>query len=154
MRDINNITIEKMSEDNYKKIALLAKENLAEAWSESTFFAQLSNPNDCTFIAYCGGEPAGFISVWCIMDEAEINNIAVNEKFRRKGIAKALLTQAEKALLNAQRWVLEVRESNENAISLYKKSGFENAGMRKNFYSNPTENGIIMVKVFGENNGN
>ncbi|MGN1119506.1 MAG: GNAT family N-acetyltransferase, partial [Oscillospiraceae bacterium] len=66
----------------------------------------------------------------------------------------ALFAAAEKALPGAQRWVLEVRESNEKAISLYKKLGFENAGMRKNFYSKPVENGIIMIKVMGEHNGN
>lgn len=146
MRDINGITIEKMSEDNYKKVSVIAKENLAEAWSENTYYAQLSNLNDHTFLAYYDGEPAGFISIWCIMEEAEINNIAVNTKFRKKGIATALFAEAEKTLPEVQRWILEVRESNLNAISLYRKLGFVEAGMRKNFYSAPTENGIIMSK--------
>lgn len=136
-----------MTEENYRTVAALAKENLSEAWSEETYHNQLSNPNDLTLLACFDGEPAGFISVWCIMGEAEINNIAVSEKFRRKGIAKELFAAAERALPDAERWVLEVRESNANAISLYRKLGFEKAGIRKNFYCSPTENAIIMVKT-------
>ena len=143
-----------MNESNVSSVAQIASENLSEAWSLETYRSQLSNPNDFTFLACFDGEPAGFISVWYVLDEAEINNVAVSAKFRRKGIATALFAAAEKALPDAQRWVLEVRESNEKAISLYKKLGCENAGMRKNFYSKPVENGIIMIKVMGEHNGN
>lgn len=147
---MNRIEITPMNESNVSAVAQVASENLPEAWSLETYRNQLSNPNDFTFLACLDGEPAGFISVWYVLDEAEINNVAVSEKFRRKGIASALFAAVEKALPNAQRWVLEVRESNEKAISLYKKLGFENAGIRKNFYSKPMENAIIMVKRHGE----
>ena len=143
MKD-TDIVIEKMTEENYRTVAQLAEKNLAEGWSENTCYAQLSNPHDCTLIAYCGGTAVGFISVWCIIDEAEINNIAVSEQYRNRGIATALFKRAEELLPDAQRWILEVRESNEKAISLYRKLGFEKAGIRKNFYTNPTESGIIM----------
>lgn len=67
-------------------------------------------------------------------ENAEINNIGVVEKFRRMGIAKALFDSAYNAA-KAEKWYLEVRESNLGAISFYEKLGFERVGMRKNFYT-------------------
>ena len=95
-------------------------------------------------------EAAGFISVWCVCGEAEINNIGVLEKFRRMGIAKALFDSAYNAA-KAEKWYLEVRESNLGAISFYEKQGFERVGMRKNFYTAPTENAVLMALQPTEN---
>lgn len=147
---MSGIEIFPMTEENYKTVAAVAKDNLAEAWSEETYFRQLSNPNDYTYLAYLDGEPAGFLSLWYIAGEVEINNIAVSEKFRRKGIAKALFSAAHNDIPNGSSWFLEVRQSNTAAISLYEKMGFEQAGIRKNFYSEPTENALIMVKKYQE----
>ena len=49
-------------------------------------------------------------------------------------------------IFNAERIILEVRESNVPAIGLYEKYGFKNVGIRKNFYHSPVENGITMVR--------
>ena len=111
---------------------------------------QLSNPDDISFLALCNGEAAGFISVWCVCGEAEINNIGVLEKFRRMGIAKALFDSAYNAA-KAEKWYLEVRESNLVAIQFYEKLGFERVGMRKNFYTAPTENAVLMALQPTEN---
>lgn len=143
---MSGIKILPMTEENYKIVAAIAKENLAEAWSVETYFRQISNPHDYTYLAYLDGEPAGFLSLWYIAGEIEVNNIAVSERFRRKGIAKALFSEAYKDIPNEADWFLEVRESNTAAISLYINMGFEQKGTRKNFYSAPTENALIMVK--------
>lgn len=147
---MSKIEISLMTEENYRIIAIIAKENLAEAWSEETYFKQISNPNDHTYLAYFDGKPAGFLSMWYVTGEVEINNIAVSESFRRKGVAKALFSAACKDIPNGSSWFLEVRQSNTAAISLYEKMGFEQAGIRKNFYSEPTENALIMVKKYQE----
>ena len=76
--------------------------------------------------------------------EGYVTNVAVLPKFREKGIAKALITEQMK---NDMEFItLEVRESSVPAINLYTKMGFENMGIRPKFYSNPTENAIIMTK--------
>ena len=100
-----------------------------------------------TYLALAGGEPAGFLSVWEVLGEVSVNNIAVLEKFRRRGIARALLQQMLAELSQAQSVTLEVRKSNSPAIALYKAFGFEQVGERKNFYSQPTENAILMTKI-------
>lgn len=142
------LEIIKINEENYKEVAALALENLAEAWSEQIFFEQLSNPNDYCFCAYYDGKIAGFLDVWNVLGEVDINNIAVSEDFRRKGIAFALINEMEKHFSSALSCTLEVRESNQKAILLYRKCGFKEVGRRKNFYTAPTEAAIIMKKIW------
>ena len=68
-----------MNEKNYKDVSIIAKKTLTEGWSEETYFKQISNPVDHTFLALVNNIPAGFISTWIVADECEINNIAVDE---------------------------------------------------------------------------
>ncbi len=74
--------------------------------------------------------------------EREILNLAVDPSRRRHGVARALL-EAELGRGKNQ-WFLEVRESNQGAISLYQSAGFRVAGRRESYYSNPLEPGIVM----------
>ena len=84
-----------------------------------------------------------------MLDEVCISNVAVLPEYRRKGIAKALLNALyERVKPNASFITLEVRESNLGAIALYSELGYKNVGMRKNFYSDPTENAILMTLTF------
>ena len=126
------MTIVPLSEENVQLFSQTAAKILPEAWSFETYQKQLSNPDDISFLAIC------------------INNIGVLEKFRRMGIAKALFDSAYNAA-KAEKWYLEVRESNLGAISFYEKLGFERVGMRKNFYTAPTENAVLMALQPTEN---
>ena len=96
------------------------------------------------------GSIAGYIGMLCVLDEGEITNVAVAEGFRRQGIGERLLS----SLLQAGRkegvdsFTLEVRESNSSARRLYRKLGFQEEGIRRNFYEKPTEDAILMWKRF------
>ena len=83
-----------------------------------------------------------------VIDEGYIFNVAVRESYRNKGVATALIneliTYGKKN--NFSFITLEVRESNLPAISLYSKFGFIKAGERKDYYSNPKENAILLTK--------
>ena len=79
-----------------------------------------------------------------IYDRIEIEYIIVDSKYRRLGIATKLLNYLETNNENIDNITLEVRESNNNAIEFYKKSGFKEVTYRKNYYKN--ENGILMIK--------
>ncbi|MDE6797541.1 MAG: ribosomal protein S18-alanine N-acetyltransferase, partial [Ruminococcus sp.] len=80
--------------------------------------------------------------------EGDITSVAVDENFRRMGLAKKLITEFIKILPeNTENIFLEVRENNVPAINLYKKCGFKKLSIRKNFYSNPAENAVVMVKA-------
>ena len=83
-----------------------------------------------------------------IYDRLEIDYIIVDKSYRRLGIASKLLKYMEDENKGALNITLEVRESNDLAISFYKKNGFVIEAVRKNYYKD--ENGLLMMKKFGE----
>jgi ribosomal-protein-alanine N-acetyltransferase len=96
-------------------------------------------------LALVAGEPAGFCS-WrqSAPDEAEILNIAVDPIFRRRGVASTLLTTLRE---QAQGTIfLEVAEPNLPAIALYRKLGWEDAGLRAGYYNHGIVNAVVMKK--------
>ncbi len=94
----------------------------------------------------------GYISVFFVLDEAYINNVAVLEQFRHKKIASKLIEKVldHCAQSNSSFISLEVRESNLAAINLYSKFDFKNVTIRKNYYNKPIEDAIIMTKFLGD----
>lgn len=144
-----NYKIVPMAAGHIDGIAQIEKECFTSPWTKEGIAEELENP--CSFfICAVADKPVGYIGVQEICSEAYITNIAVPKEFRRLGIARALLKEAcsgaEKR--NCEFITLEVRESNSAAIALYESEGFKRAGIRKNFYSNPTENGIIYTKRY------
>ena len=111
----------------------------------------------------CDGKNVGFVALdeekrvvayggmVCVLDEGQITNIAVHPDFRRQGLGEMIVY----ALLEYGRengismYSLEVRQGNAPAISLYEKLGFACVGVRKNFYSEPVEDAIVMIKNIG-----
>ena len=89
-----------------------------------------------------------------ILDEFYISNVATDILYRNNGIATKLIDTLISELKNKNCVfaTLEVRQSNKNAISLYEKFGFENLGIRKNFYSFPIENAYIYTLRFDNEN--
>ena len=74
--------------------------------------------------------------------EREILNLAVDPSERRRGVARALL--AAELRREKNQWFLEVRASNQRALELYQGAGFRVTGRRESYYSNPSEQGIVM----------
>ena len=90
----------------------------------------------------------GYIALSYVIDEVNINKIVVEENMRNMGIATLLLNEIELKLYNKIKYIhLEVREGNEPAKRLYLKNGYDIVGLRKNFYSLPTENVVLMTKI-------
>lgn len=132
------------TKDNISDIAKIEQACFSAPWSEDSIAESLDNPASHFLIAYNSDEVAGYMGLQIFSGEGYVTNVAVLPKFRGKGIAKALITEQMK---NDMEFItLEVRESNVPAINLYTKMGFENMGIRPKFYSNPTENAIIMTK--------
>ena len=94
---------------------------------------------------------AGYVIVYFAADESEIARIAVDEKFRRQGVAGALLDGMERVLAGKGivRLMLDVRKSNAAALRFYLSRGFKEDGVRKNFYTNPIEDAILMSRGLG-----
>ena len=91
-----------------------------------------------------------FICYSVYFERAEINYIYVKDDYRRFGIASKLMKYMIQKCSNLENITLEVRESNYSAINLYKKFGFSECTIRKNYYG--SEDAILMIKKFGDNN--
>jgi ribosomal-protein-alanine N-acetyltransferase len=94
-----------------------------------------------------GLSAAGFLVAQCLAPDWELENMAVREEFRRRGVGAALIANLLKAgrEAGAERVLLEVRASNLAAIAAYRRAGFELLARRPGYYSNPPEDALIMV---------
>jgi len=129
------------------KLAEIEKICFSEPWSEAVFKEFLGRNGSVVLAAASEGTVVGYVTGAYVLDQADIYNIAVTADCRRKGVGDALLWEFFASLPADVKTVgLEVRESNGAAISMYKKNGFETVGMRKNFYSSPRENAVLMTK--------
>lgn len=113
-----------------------------DPWSHSSF--EWEREAGRLFLAMDEDTLLGYIVYWRIIDECEIANIAVDPTRRGEGIGGALLSHA--LACGADKFFLEVRESNEAAKALYFKYGFTPYGKRRNYYRNPTEDAILLSK--------
>ena len=127
--------------------------NLEKDIFKNSAFSKESTENlvkaDNSFIyAYLVDEKVcGYLMVLDSIDVYEILAIATVEEYRNKGIAQELLDK-----IKTKDIFLEVRKSNEKAINFYKKNNFKEISIRKNYYSEPTENAIIMKLEVNVNN--
>ncbi len=124
----------------------------SEPWTEIGFNAELHNKAARFFTAVCGSQPVGYIGMHSVAGEGYIANIAVHPDMRRRGIGAQLLAHIL-GVADAERLdfvTLEVRVSNADAIALYERFGFTPAGLRKNYYRKPPEDGLIMTKTKGK----
>jgi ribosomal-protein-alanine acetyltransferase len=123
----------------------------AAQWTEDGFQQAVSS-GQVMLVAEVGtGEAArfcGFLVARAVAGEVELLNMAVDAVDRRKGLGSKLLAAAAKevAWRQAKRIHLEVRESNQVAISFYGRHGFRKSGERRSYYQNPTENAVLMEK--------
>ncbi len=145
--------IEPMTKNDIAEIAEIERLCFSSPWSENALSEELSNENAFFFCAKLFGEVCGYIGTNIILDECYIANIAVKPQQRRKGIASLLIEKATDLAKekDCSFISLEVRKSNTAAIALYEKFGFSVCGERKNFYTDPDENGLIMTKFFKQN---
>ena len=145
-----NLIISKMEREHLDSLAELEKICFSQPWSYKSLEDELENKTAHFFTALVDGEVAGYIGMYIVCDNCFVTNIAVFPKFRRQGIAKALIKMAllTNDAMETDFISLEVRPSNEAAISLYKSFGFEQNGSRKNYYKNPNEDALIMTKFF------
>jgi len=118
-------------------------------WSLDSFERELSLPFSRLIVAVLGADPGGrlvgFLCRWLVADECHILNVAVHPQMRRAGIANRLMSDAlaEARARNAKVVTLEVRRSNVAARSLYRKLGFEERRLRRNYYG-AGEDAIVM----------
>lgn len=109
---------------------------------------ELERPDVCfIYVLRLPGHPvAAFCAFWLVADQAHINNLAVLPELRNRGLGTQLLEGviAEAAHLGAAELTLEVRASNTPALQLYQGAGFTQVGERKNYYTKPVEDALLL----------
>ena len=137
-----------MCEKDLEQVSEIEKEVFSIPWSLEAFQDSLLLEHTIYLVAAEGDKVLGYCGMYHVMSEGEIVNVAVAPEFRRQQVAKKLLEFLffESVKREIDNFFLEVRESNEPAIGLYESFGFEQVGIRKNFYEQPRENAIVMWK--------
>jgi len=138
--------IRRISENDIEMVASLEMEIFPDPWSVKSIKETHENQSAYIFGAYKEGILIGYAIFYYVLDEGEIARIAVSPSYRRQGVAEQIFAGllefcAEKEIV---RLLLDVRVSNEAAIAFYRKSGFSDDGIRKNFYDNPKEHALLM----------
>lgn len=145
-----NYKLVPMTMEHIPQVAALERACFSRPWSEESLQGELWN--DSAVIIVAEGEDGtviGYAGLQTVLDEGYINNVAVDGKYRRQGVADELIAafvrfgQAKLAFLT-----LEVRASNAPAIALYAKHGFAEVGRRKNYYDDPKEDALLMTLKF------
>lgn len=142
------ITVRRMEERDAAAAAGLERKSFTSPWSEKDFQQMLLHDYARYYVAEDNGRVVGCCGLLDMAGEGEITNVAVEEAYRRKGIASMLLdrTLREGEAAGIKAFTLEVRTGNKAAICLYEKFGFQGVGERRNFYEKPRENALIMWK--------
>jgi len=144
-------TIELLSSpDEIDSILAIEQASFTNPWTREMYQAELENRG----VSFCfiardrEGNTVGFCSVWRVLDELHINNLAVLPAYRRAGVATALLERVldHGAASGAARATLEVRRSNDPARLLYERFGFAVAGIRRAYYTKPVEDALVLWK--------
>lgn len=140
----------KMEASHIAEVALIEKECFSVPWSEKSLEEEINNDLAHFFVCISENKVVGYGGIHIMSGECYIDNIAVKESHRRQKIGSFILEKLIETAENenGEFISLEVRESNFKAIALYEKFDFEKVGVRKKFYDEPTEDGIIMTKMF------
>ncbi len=127
----------------------VAANNGQTTWKVSSFQTELSDSNHLYLGYYKEDSLVGYIGCQIILDEMSINNFAVHSDYKQQGIGtdliKQLLAVCEEKEIRF--FYLEVRVSNQAAIHLYKKMGFEEVALRKDYYQQPKEDAYIFQLI-------
>ncbi|TKC14440.1 ribosomal protein S18-alanine N-acetyltransferase [Robertmurraya kyonggiensis] len=141
------ITLRKMVEADIDQILIIENESFATPWSRESFENELTKNRFALYLVLEDEEVIfGYCGVWIIVDEAHVTNIALLPNYRGKKLGETLLTEIMKVAKEkgAKSMTLEVRVSNQVAQSLYRKLGFRDGGIRKNYYTDNQEDALVM----------
>ena len=132
-------------------VAEMEQQIFSDPWSEKSVLDTVRQKQSVCFAVEKAGHLLGYLLAYHAADEAEIARIAVQKEARRQGAAGKLMLELENYCVeqHIRTLLLDVRESNEAARSFYTKHGFTEDGIRQAFYSNPSEDAVLMSKQLG-----
>lgn len=145
------IIVRELKVEDSAAVAEMEQQIFSDPWSEKSVMETVQQKQSVCFAAEKAGHILGYLLVYHAADEAEIARIAVQKEARRQGAAGKLMQALEHYCEEhkMEKLLLDVRESNEVARSFYTKNGFVEDGIRQGFYTNPSEDAVLMSRQLG-----
>ena len=145
------IIVRELKVEDSAAVAEMEQQIFSDSWSEKSVLETVQQKQSVCFAAEKAGHLLGYLLAYHAADEAEIARIAVQKEARRQGAAGKLMQALEHYCEEhkMEKLLLDVRESNEAARSFYTKNGFVEDGIRQGFYTNPSEDAVLMSRQLG-----
>ena len=149
---LTNISFNKLTQVEIPSLLSIEERNSDYPWTQLQFNTSIENSNNLCYSLSLKGKTIGYLIAMFSIDSADILNIGIDPEFQRKGHGTALLNYLIEELRKRHigEILLEVRVGNKSAIQFYKKQGFKEISVRKDYYMNNSNNrlqredGIIM----------
>ena len=143
------MTFREMLVEDLDQVMEIENDLISPPWTREGFFTFLLKDENMFFVVEEKGQILGYCSMQTVLDEGDILNVAVTRNRQKEGNGNFLVDRM--LMLAAARGIhivhLEVRESNGSARRLYQRLGFKEDGFRKNYYTEPVENAVLMTKT-------
>ncbi|WHY00973.1 ribosomal protein S18-alanine N-acetyltransferase [Neobacillus sp. DY30] len=144
---VDSFVFRYMKEEDIDQILEVEHASFATPWSRDAFYNEIYNNKFAVYIVLEEDEKIiGYVGAWVVIDEAHVTNLAILPSYRGKKLGEALLRKMMTVAkdMGARSMTLEVRVTNNVAQSLYRKLGFQNGGIRKNYYTDNQEDALVM----------
>ena len=157
----DDVSIARMTEHDLLEVVEIEESSGLSRWGWAAYYAELQGRHrNLMFVARimnpeqrrAASTLAGYIVARMGADELHINNVAVRDEYRRQGLGQELLGRIleQGRALGTPVAFLELRAGNSAALALYEKCGFGVTARRKNYYSDPVEDALVMTaKLIG-----
>lgn len=140
--------LREMTVEDLEQVMEIEEELFSVPWTKEGFFTFLTRKEALFLVVEEKGQILGYCGILMVLDEGDITNVAVRRDRQREGIGSFLVEGLIRlaADLGVTTIHLEVRAGNETAIRLYERAGFVRDGIRKNYYTSPTEDALLMTR--------
>ena len=139
------LMIRDMKIEDCEAVAEIDRNTFSTPFSVEGYRRELEDPKATTLVAEENGSIIGYANLWNVAGDVTLNNIAVAEGARSKGAGAQLMEEILRRFADCEFITLEVRRSNLRAVEFYKRFGFMQVGLRRNFYEKPTEDALLMT---------
>lgn len=138
----------RLQKDHLPAILPLEHEAYPDPWTQGMFLQETRNATSHFYLVFHGEELVAYGGFWIILDEIHITKLTVATVHRGRGLGQAVMRFLERHgwEIGGRTVRLEVRASNAVARRLYSQLGYQETGVRKNYYTTSREDAIVMVK--------
>ena len=144
------MTLREMTVEDLDQVMELEKDLFRVPWTREGYFTFLIREDTLFLAVEEKGKILAYSGVLMVLDEGDVLNVAVARERQREGIGQFLMESMIRLTgeLGVKTLHLEVRKSNETAIRLYERTGFSRVGIRRNYYTDPAEDAVLMTVKF------